>query len=71
MVLPFPIKRRRDLIRRQSAYAASLNESAAKRHIAIQIKIQVDAMRRRGIAENLVQREAQSMRLAIRSHLRR
>lgn len=56
-ILPFPLARRRTMIVRQARYAAELSLDAAERHIAQQIKIQGDAMRRRGIDEARIERE--------------
>jgi hypothetical protein len=39
-VLPFPLARRRDMITRQSRYAAELNPDAAERFIQQQLKVQ-------------------------------
>lgn len=68
-VIPFPLARRRHMIERQARYASELSVDAADRHIQQQIKIQADAMRRRGIDENLIERELKSMGTAIRHAL--
>lgn len=68
-VVPFPLARRRTMIDRQARYAAELNPSAAERHIAQQVKIQGDAMRRRGIDEGLIERELKCFEAAIRAAL--
>lgn len=68
-IIPFPLARRHDMIERQATYAAEINPDAADRHIAHQLKIQRDAMRRRGIDEHLIDRELNCMETAIRSAL--
>ena len=70
-VLPFPLVRRYDMITRQSRYAAELNPDAAERFIQQQLKIQGDSMRRRGIEEDLIDRELKCMEFEIRSRLNR
>ena len=70
-VLPFPLVRRRGMIHRQARYAAELNPDAAERHIQQQVKVQGDAMRRKGIDEALITRELQCMENEIRRLLLR
>jgi hypothetical protein len=68
-VFPFPLAYRRDMIARQSRYAAELNHDSAERFIRQQLKIQSENMRRRGIAEDLIASELSSMEAAIRREL--
>lgn len=70
-VVPFPLARRRNFIARQATRASELTGDAAERHIQSQIKIQADAMRRKGISEVFIAREIRSMEFAIRSMLAR
>ncbi|MDN4982311.1 DUF6074 family protein [Bradyrhizobium sp. WYCCWR 13022] len=65
VVLPFPLSRRLDLIQRQAEYALALKPDKGEAHIERQIRYQADALRRRGIPEELVRRELASMRAAI------
>ena len=64
-VVPFPIARRRNFIRKQAAHAARMNPDSAVRYVERQLLAQRDAMRRRGIAENLINRELHSMAAAM------
>lgn len=68
-VVPFPLVRRRDMIERQARRYTELNPDAAERHIANQVKIQADAMRRKGIDEALIERECRCFEGAIRALL--
>jgi hypothetical protein len=68
-VLPFPILRRHGFIEKQAAHAASMNPEASARYIEYQIQVQRDAMRRRGIAEDLIARELKLMEAPIRREL--
>ncbi|MCK1753803.1 hypothetical protein IVA78_00830 [Bradyrhizobium sp. 137] len=64
-VLPFPIARRRDFIRKQATHAARMNPDAAVRYVERQLLAQRDSMRRRGIAETLIDRELHGMTAAM------
>jgi Family of unknown function (DUF6074) len=66
LILPFPIVRRHGFIRRQAERAASMNYDSCVRYVERQLTIQRDAMRRRGIAENLIDRELYRMAMAMR-----
>jgi Family of unknown function (DUF6074) len=68
-IVPFPLARRRSMIQRQASYAAELNPDAAERHIQQQLKIQCEAMGRKGINPDLVARELKCMETAIRALL--
>jgi hypothetical protein len=70
-VLPFPIARRVAFIRKQADQSACLNPSASERYLEYQLQVQRDAMRRRGVAEGLVDRELKCMEAAIRQELLR
>jgi hypothetical protein len=66
-ILPFPIARRRSFILKQISHAALINPDAGIRYLQRQLDIQAKAMRRKGIAENLVQNELQCMRSALQA----
>lgn len=68
-VVPFPYIHRRVFIERQALRAAELNPDAGERHVRYQIQVQIDAMRRRGIGEELILREARCLETAIRAAL--
>jgi len=67
VVVPFPIVRRRGFIHKQAAHAAGMKPDSAVRYIEQQLLIQRDAMRRRGVAEDLIARELQCMATAMRA----
>jgi hypothetical protein len=71
IIVPFPMASRRSLILRQARYAAVLKADAAERHIQRQLKIQGQAMRRRGIDERLITREINCLETSIRVTLLR
>jgi hypothetical protein len=68
-ILPFPLAKRRQMIARQARYAAALSADAAERHIAHQLQLQADALRRKGVEPSLIQHELRSMETAIRKLL--
>lgn len=69
IVFPFPIIRRDGFVQKQANHAACMNPAAGARYIEYQIQVQGDAMRRRGIAEDLIARELTLMDAAIRREL--
>jgi hypothetical protein len=69
IIVPFPLASRRSMILRQARYAAVLNPDAVERHIQRQLKIQGQAMRRKGIDERLITREISTLETSIRATL--
>lgn len=69
LVLPFPRSKNERFVTRQANRAAELNPDACERHILQQVKIQADAMARRGISPDLIQRETRCLEAAIRAAL--
>jgi hypothetical protein len=67
VVLPFPLARRLDLIHRQADYALCLKPEKAEQHIARQLQCQAEALRRRGVSGDVIDRELKSMEAAIRA----
>lgn len=68
-VIPFPLGRRLSFIERQAEIAAAMRPNAAERYLRRQIQTQADAMRRRGIGEDLIGPELASMERAVRAAL--
>ncbi len=68
-IIPFPLAYRRSMILRQARYAAVLSPAAAKRHIRHQLKVQAQAMRRKGIDERVIAHEIHCMESSIRAML--
>ena len=65
-VVPFPRTRNRTYILRQAERMAEISPSAAQNHLAHQLRVQREAMERRGIASNLIQAEVAEIEVAIR-----
>jgi transcriptional regulator len=59
------------MILRQARYAQGLRPDAAERHIQKQLKIQGQAMRRKGIDEQTIAHEISTMEASIRAMLSR
>ena len=68
-VIPYPITRRWAFVAKQADHAAWMRPTAAERYIQHQIKVQGDTMRRKGVAEDLIQRELRCLETAIRAAL--
>jgi hypothetical protein len=68
-ILPFPPTRPRAFVFKQAEHAALMNPDAGERYVLRQLKVQGDAMRRKGIAEDLIQRELRCLETAIRAAL--
>jgi hypothetical protein len=66
-ILPFPIARRKYFIAKQASHAALMNADAGVRYLQHQIEVQAEAMRRKGINEDLIQRELRCLGQAIRA----
>ncbi len=69
LVVPFPLARREEFIKRHARYAASIRPEAAERYIERQLKHQADTMLRRGIGIDVIAAEIHAMNAAIRSAL--
>lgn len=67
IVVPFPLTRRPHFIRKQARRVAELSPAAGERHIAAQIKVQRDALMRKGVNAELVKRETVQLESAIRA----
>ena len=71
LVIPFPCTRRRNFIRRHAARMAELSSEAAERHLRHQVRVQIEALRRKGVAPNLVDMQRLALEGAIRAELDR
>jgi uncharacterized membrane-anchored protein len=71
VIIPFPIIRRYKFVARQVSRVLELNPRTRERHIHLQLKIQAEAMRRKGIAPNLIVGELNSLEFVIRQALSR
>ena len=65
-ILPFPLVRRSAYISKQAEQMTGMMDDAAERYLGHQLKVQGDAMRRRGVSEDLVVSELRCMEAAIR-----
>ena len=68
-ILPFPLGRRRQLVTRCAARMLELSEFAAGEHLARQVTVQREAMKRRGISAALIERQAKSFEASVRAEL--
>jgi uncharacterized protein DUF6074 len=70
-IVPFPLTRRRAFVAKQAAHAAWMRPAAAERYVRYQVQLQGDTMRRKGVPEDLVQRELKCFETAVRVALHR
>lgn len=68
-IIPFPSTHRIGVIRNLARAMASYSETGAERTLAMQLERQHEAMLRKGIAPEIVQRELRAFELAIRAQL--
>jgi Family of unknown function (DUF6074) len=66
-VLPFPASHRRVLVASIARRALELCPDAGEQHIRRSVDVQATVMRRKGIAEDLIRREALSLDGAVRA----
>ena len=65
-IVPFPLVRRRAFIERHAARIAEASAKTAGKLLAHSVRVQVDRMRRRGIAAAAIAREAKALEAALR-----
>jgi Family of unknown function (DUF6074) len=70
-IVPFPLTRRRAFIAKQANHVSWMRPAAAEKYIQYQVKIQGDTLRRKGISEDLIQRELTCFEIAVRVALHR
>ena len=66
-VVPFPIVRRHGFIQKQADHAALMNPDSGVRYLQYQLRLQAESMRRKGIDEDLIERELRCMGRAIQA----
>lgn len=71
VIVPFPASRRRHFVRRHARLMSTLSPDSAEKHLHRQLRIQTDAMERRGIDHRLVERQRLELEESIRFELRR
>jgi hypothetical protein len=64
-VVPFPLRRRRDFIKKHANFVTFSPVDVSDRYIECQLRRQANIMRRRRIAEHLIERELKSMAFEI------
>ena len=68
-IVPFPLARRCDFVRRHARQMLSMSFGKAEDHLKRQLRIQVDTMQRRTIDPVLINREIVSLEARIRSEV--
>lgn len=70
-VIPFPLTRRGVYIANQAHHALCLRPESGERHIQRQVQMQADVLRRKGVAEHLIEREIRCLETAFRVAMQR
>jgi len=70
-IVPFPLCRRLAFIKKKAVFVMFNAVDVGDRYVACQLRRQANAMRRKGIAENLIARELRAMEFAIDTVVRR
>lgn len=68
-ILPFPLARRRDYVRRQAAWFLKQDERAGERNLQHQLDVQRQTMRRRGVSPDAIEREIGALEGVIRAEV--
>jgi hypothetical protein len=68
-VLPFPLNRRKDLIERQANRFLDLGPRSCETTLAAQLHIQREALLRKGVEPNAVERQVQALEGAVRARV--
>jgi hypothetical protein len=68
-VLPFPAYRRKRFVAKQATRMSCLSCDAAQNHLQHQLRVQADAMARKGISPELITEQQRRLERAIRAEL--
>jgi hypothetical protein len=68
-IVPFPLIRRKAFIERHARLIAGMGAEAGERHLRRQLLIQFDALERKGVACETIEREVLTLGSAIRAAL--
>ena len=66
-VIPFPLARRRAFVDRHARLISTMRPEAGERHLARQLSIQAENLRRKGIPSGTIEREVAALGVAIRA----
>jgi uncharacterized protein DUF6074 len=64
-IVPFPLSRCRAFVLRHANIINGMSPESAERHLAHQLKVQHDALERRGVDPERIERELASLQRAI------
>ena len=70
-ILPFPILKRSGFIAKQARYIATVREHKQKSELKRLVQLQRDAMRRRRVPDDLIEREIAGFRASLSVELAR
>jgi hypothetical protein len=64
-VIPFPLSRRIVFVKRHASIINGMSQESAERHLVYQLSVQYDALKRRGVDPERIERELASLARAI------
>lgn len=64
-IIPFPLSQRIAFVERHADIIAGMSPESAERHLAYQLKVQREALERRGVSPERIEREIASLERAI------
>ena len=67
ILFAFPLTRRTHFINKQARRVVALSPAAGEKHLLAQVKIKRDAMARKGISAEIIERETAQLESAIRA----
>jgi hypothetical protein len=70
-IIPFPLLRRSGYVAKQARYLASVRECKQHRELERLVQLQRDAMRRRCVPDDLIEREIATFRVSLAVELAR
>jgi hypothetical protein len=68
-IIPFPRVRDHGLVWRIARRMAELPPHTAEKHLAYQLRVQIETMQRRGISPDLIEQQRASVETAVRREL--
>lgn len=70
-ILPYPLARRRGLIRKQGARLADMPKREAEKHLVYLLRLQGDTLAKKGVEAAEVERQVAALETAIRCEIAR
>jgi hypothetical protein len=69
VLLAFPLERRIGFVRRLAAQVLARRADVGNRRLAAQLRVQAEALKRKGLGDDVVRRETASLEAAVRREI--